>query len=83
VNDRWEAVPDATLRWQIRDTAGQVRHQGEWKLTLAADSSRKLGGVTWRPDVAGNFELRAEVLNAGGEMISENLYEFAIVPVSP
>ena len=83
VNDRWEAVPDATVLWQIRDPAGQIRQQGEWKLTLAEDSSRKLGEATWRPDATGNFELRAEVRNAGGEMISENLYEFSAAPNSP
>jgi hypothetical protein len=78
VNDRWEAVPGAKIRWRIVDTSGRLQLQGEWPAAMEADSSHKIGDVEWTAGAPAFYELRAEVIGPKGEQISENLFEFEV-----
>jgi beta-mannosidase len=72
VNDRWEAVPEARIEWEI----GEAR--GQWKVDLPADSTRKLGEVVWQAKKPGDYRLLARVV--AGKVLSENMYEFRVAP---
>ncbi len=78
INDRWEAVPNATIRWRIQTASQELQKKGEWKISLPEDSAQKLGEVEWKTKGAGAFELWVEVVGASGELISENLFEFTV-----
>ncbi len=84
VNDRWDAIPQATLRWKItqrrREAQGSILLEGAWPVTLAADSSRKVGVAEWTAAAKpGAYEMRAEIVDRQGKVISENVYEFRVV----
>ena len=79
VNDRWEAIPDAVVRWRIVDKSGQSQAQGEWPAPLPEDSSAKLGEVTWTTAGPGSYQLRAEVLGKSGQTLSENVFDFVVM----
>jgi hypothetical protein len=78
VNDRWQAVPNTTIRWRIVDQAGAPLASGEWRRSLPEDSIQKLGNVKWPAGTAGQYELRAEVVAEDGQPISENIFEFTV-----
>jgi beta-mannosidase len=78
VNDEWYGIPGAQIRWAITDSHGSIMKQGEFPAAMEADSSRKLGDVDWTAEAAGRYELRAQVINAAGKPLSENLFEFEI-----
>lgn len=78
VNDRWEALGGASVHWRIVDAKGADRDSGSWKAPLAADSAVKLGDVRWTAAGTGSYELRAEVRDARGRAISENVFEFEV-----
>ncbi len=78
INDQWEPVPNATIRWRIVDADRSTKHSGQQKLTLPEDSVQKLGLVQWKASEAGRYELRAEVLSASDQSISENVFEFEV-----
>ncbi len=79
-NDRWEAVPNATVRWKIVNAGAQAAlKSGAFPVSLKADSSVKLGAAAWTAAEPGSYELRAEVVDAQGKVISENIYEFDVV----
>ena len=83
VNDRWQALPDCTVAWQIVNEEERPVAGGEWKLILAEDSSQKVGDVRWLCDRAGSYELRAMVRDEHGRKLSENVFEFTILPARP
>ncbi|QOY86192.1 glycoside hydrolase family 2 protein [Paludibaculum fermentans] len=75
VNDRWTAVPGAKLRWRF---AGKT---GEYPVSLAADSVIRLGAAEFTaPAKPGPYELKAEIVDSAGKVISENVFEFAVAP---
>ncbi|WP_321473818.1 sugar-binding domain-containing protein [uncultured Paludibaculum sp.] len=75
VNDRWTAVPGAKLRWRFE---GQ---RGEYPVSLAADGVLKVGAAEFAaPRKPGPYALRAEMVDAGGQVISENVFEFTVAP---
>lgn len=80
-NDRWDAVNGVTLRWKILSPSGRVLQQGSQpQVSLAADSSKRVGKAEWTVASSGGpHELRAELVDAAGKVISENVYEFMVV----
>jgi beta-mannosidase len=84
INDRWERIPNAQIRWRIIDAAGRSCQQGEWPISMAADSVERLGDVHWTAAHPGKYQLRAAVVSEAGEVISENLFDFTVTePGSP
>jgi beta-mannosidase len=81
VNDSWETVPDARLRWSIVAAGGTTAVQsGEFLLTITPDSSIHAGFAEWTARELGAYELHASIVDTQGKRISENLYEFKVVP---
>jgi beta-mannosidase len=78
-NDRWQALAQATLRWNIFDAGKRAVKTGSFTLSLPADSSVKIGEAAWTAAQPGTYELRAEIADAQGKVISENIYEFEVV----
>ena len=78
INDAWDEVPDATVRWRIVDAAGKQRGSGEWKTAMGPDSAQKLGDAEWKAEEPGAYSLHAEVRGRADELISENLFEFDV-----
>ncbi|MEP0844727.1 MAG: hypothetical protein HRF43_18670, partial [Phycisphaerae bacterium] len=78
VNDRWEPVPGAAVRWRIVNRAGAEQVAGQWPCSMPADSVQKLGLVQWTPAGPGEYELRAEVIGQDGKPISDNVYAFTV-----
>lgn len=78
VNDQWEPVPGATLRWSIRNSSGTTVSSGSLAASLPADSAERLGAVRWEVGEPGAYELRAAIVNRAGKVISENVYEFQV-----
>jgi beta-mannosidase len=79
VNDRWEAVNGATVRWDIERPGGAVVHSGTYAVSLEADAAVRLGNAEWTAAEPGRYELHAAVVDARGKQISENIYEFQVV----
>jgi beta-mannosidase len=77
VNDRWEAVPNAAIRWRIAGKDGAVQHSGEVPCALSEDSSQKVADVRWKAGQPGKYELHAQLV-AGGSEVSENVFEFEV-----
>jgi beta-mannosidase len=78
INDRWESLPNATVRWQVQKPADPPFQHGEWKLSLPEDSAQRLGDAAWTAAAPGPYELRAEVRSEGGEVVSENVFRFEV-----
>lgn len=78
VNDRWESVKGAEIRWRIEDSAGKTQEAGRMAHDFGADEARQVGEVSWRAAGAGRYSLVAEVWS-GGKRLSENVYEFRVV----
>lgn len=78
VNDRWEAVNGATVRWRIEDAGGRMLRDGSVPVSMAADSAARVATVEWDAGAAGEYRLRAGVVDAKGQPVSENIYEFAV-----
>jgi beta-mannosidase len=78
INDRWEPVANATVHWRILDAQGTQKATGEWPASMAEDSARQLGNVEWPAAGKGPHELHAEVRDAAGKSISENVFEFQV-----
>jgi hypothetical protein len=78
VNDQWEPVPGATLRWAIRNASGATVRGGSIAAPLPADSSERLGTAQWAAGDPGAYQLHAEILDSAGRTISENVYEFEV-----
>jgi beta-mannosidase len=77
INDRWNAVPNASVEWRIVDEQNVLRAQGRWPAPMSADSSQRLGDATWTSDTPGRYRLIASVHSAGAT-ISENVFEFRV-----
>ncbi|HET9320792.1 MAG TPA: hypothetical protein VFO27_13490, partial [Bryobacteraceae bacterium] len=58
--------------------SGQTAIEGKFPAAMAADSARKLGDITWRSRQPGKYVLTAEVRDAAGGPISENIFEFEV-----
>jgi beta-mannosidase len=78
INDSWEPLPGAVVRWRIADAAGRERARGEWSAPMEPDSARKLGESQWRAAEPGAYTLNAEVRGRAGELLSENVFEFLV-----
>jgi beta-mannosidase len=78
INDNWEPVPDAVIRWRIVDAQGAEQAAGQETAAMAEDSVRQLGNVEWTATGRGPHQLRAEVRNQAGAVISENIFEFDV-----
>ena len=78
VNDGWDAVPNATVRWKVTDAGGETLREGQYPVSLASDSVVRLGDVEWKAGAAGAYALRAEFVDAAGRVVSENIYEFHV-----
>ncbi len=83
VNDRWDNVPGASVRWHISSSGGATLLQGTFPAPMEADSAKRLGDVEWVGSAPGHYELHAEVLDAGGARISENVFEFQLTEARP
>ena len=59
INDNWEPVPDAVIRWRIFDAQGAEQAAGQ-EAAMAEDSVRQLGNVEWTATGRGriSFERR-------------------------
>ena len=51
---------------------------GATSVKCTADSAREVGKVEWTTSGSGHHELRAEVRDAAGKPLSENVFEFDI-----
>jgi hypothetical protein len=78
INDRWDAVPNAVVRWRIVNAAEATQASGQWPVSMPADSSQRLGDVTWKAGQPGRYRLIASVHDAKGASISENIFEFSV-----
>jgi beta-mannosidase len=78
INDEWREIPGAEVRWRITGPGGQTAIEGRFPAAMAADSARKLGDITWRSRQPGKYALTAEVRDANGGPISENIFEFEV-----
>jgi len=79
VNDSWDTVPGAAISWQIRDEAGKALQEGKWSVSMASDSVQKLGDASWTAAKPGLYELRTEMRDPKGSLISDNIFQFEIV----
>jgi hypothetical protein len=79
INDSWEALADTRVVWRIEDGKGAAVLQGEWQTQWKADSAVTLGDVKWTAGAEGLYRLVARVVDAGGKVISENVFEFTVV----
>ncbi len=80
INDLWDPVQDARVDWRIENASGAAEALGSFHAFLGPDSSQKLGEVEWQPSRSGAYQLKAAVLNATGKTLSENIFEFDIIP---
>lgn len=80
INDRWEPVPDVTIRWQIVDAQQRPHQTGQWRLSLPPDCAQPVGDLQWEAGPAGRYELRAQVRSAFDTVLSENVFEFEVRP---
>ena len=78
INDKWEPVPNATVRWRILDAMETEKAAGQWPVSMAEDSVQQLGTAEWTAAGKGPHELRAEVRDQAGKLISGNLFEFEV-----
>jgi hypothetical protein len=78
INDDWLEIPGAEVRWRITGPGGQTAVEGTFPATMAPDSARKLGDITWRAKQPGKYALTAGVRDASGHPISENVFEFEV-----
>jgi hypothetical protein len=78
INDRWDAVPGASVRWRILDSRGAQCADGQWSLSMPEDSSSRLGPAEWTAAGRGPHELHAEVRDHAGQLLSENIYPFEV-----
>ncbi len=80
INDHWFAVPNATVSWRVENAAKQVVASGNapGQVTLPADSSAKLMAVSFKAGATGKYTLWSKVLDARGQTIAENNYEFTV-----
>jgi hypothetical protein len=77
VNDRWDAVPGVSLRWQVTGP-GAGLPQGSTPVSLAADSVAQVTQVEFAAAEPGAYQLRAGIVDAQGRTISENIFEFEV-----
>lgn len=78
INDKWDPVPGANIRWRIVDAQGNDCSVGKWQLSIPEDSAQRLGTVEWKATGQGRHELRAEVTDQSGHEISNNIFEFEV-----
>jgi beta-mannosidase len=78
INDEWQPVPKATIHWHILDEHAKEKASGKWFASLPDDSVQQLGTAEWVATGHGSHELRAEVVDAAGKRISENVFEFDV-----
>ncbi len=78
INDRWEPVPNAEIRWEIRTAEGQQTCAGGWSAPMPPDSAERVGTAEWTVGGKGHHVLHAQVLDSAGRQISENIYEFEV-----
>jgi beta-mannosidase len=78
INDQWEPVPNATLAWKITDCNGAVKANGSWPVSMLEDSSAKIGEAEWTAAGKGQHQLRAEIKDQRGKVISENIFSFKV-----
>jgi beta-mannosidase len=77
VNDRWDPVPGASLRWQVTGPVSALP-QGSAPVSLRADSVAPVTQVEFAAAMAGAYQLRAGIVDAQGRTISENIFEFEV-----
>jgi beta-mannosidase len=78
INDRWEPVPNAVVRWRVVNASDATQANGQWPVSMPADSSQRLGEVAWKAGDPGRYRLIAAVHDAKGKSISENIFEFSV-----
>lgn len=78
INDLWDPVPDAKIRWKVKGADGSEKAAGEFAATMPEDSARQVGTAEWAVTGTGAHELHAEVLDRNGKRISENIFEFEV-----
>jgi beta-mannosidase len=78
INDKWEPIPNATIRWRIIDARGTQNTSGQFSVSMAEDSVCRLGSAEWTATGAGPHELHAEVSDQAGKPISENVFAFEV-----
>lgn len=77
VNDRWEDVPGAMLRWRLTGPGSKLP-AGSYPASLKADSVVRLGSAEFPVSTPGAYQLRAEIVDSQGRSISENIFEFEV-----
>ncbi|HZR15842.1 MAG TPA: beta galactosidase jelly roll domain-containing protein, partial [Verrucomicrobiae bacterium] len=78
INDSWDPIPNTIIRWRITDPKGMEEAAGQWPISMEQDSITRLGMAEWTTSTPGARQLRAEVLNQSGQLISENIFDFRV-----
>jgi beta-mannosidase len=79
INDLWEPIPGATIRWRVVDSHGARASEGSWPVAFGEDCVFKIGEAEWIATSAGSYELHAEVIDQSGKQLSENIFSFEVV----
>jgi beta-mannosidase len=81
INDDWSERKGLKLRWRIAgESGGPAIASGEFAADLEADSSRRLGEGRWTAGAPGRYRIDAELVDAAGNVVSENLVSFDVRP---
>lgn len=78
LNDLWTALPGAVVSWDLRDMAGVEHARGQFARDVPPDSALQVGEVEWESRRPGRYELRAQIRDAQGRILSENVYSFTV-----
>ncbi|MCL4843509.1 MAG: hypothetical protein KJZ79_16800 [Bryobacteraceae bacterium] len=79
INDLHKAIANAEIRWRYEDSTGKLLTSGQFRHSFGPDSAEPLGEAKWVAGTPGGYRLVAEV-TAGGEKISQNVFEFRVAP---
>jgi beta-galactosidase/beta-glucuronidase len=74
INNRPDALTDATARLRIFNLDGSVAYEHEYKVTAAADKATSLGAVEFPATVSQVHFLKLELMDATGKELSDNFY---------
>jgi beta-mannosidase len=79
-NDRHQAYQQVTLRWRVKDPAGEVLGERSQTLSVPEDSSQVAEEVTWPipREAEGPYRMEVELTTADGDELSRNWFDFRV-----
>jgi beta-mannosidase len=79
INDLWEPISGASVRWRMVNSRGKQVGEGDWPVSFGEDCAFKVGDAEWIASDPGSYELHAEVIDQDGKRLSENIFPFNVV----